>query len=247
MEIEKEAEHAPDQAEHDRRQSVAEQLYSPISPLQSWEARVLALHPGSRGEPLVADIHVAVITHHKGFGIVSEDRNEEYEALSYTWGEPEFTHTLMCNSKPVGITHNLHEALQRLRKRHARRYLWVDAICINQFDNAERARQIRNLFVIFKRARRVIVWLGPATRHTKTALDFSTALTRSVYRLDSNLAKHETWHEADARAETKRSLRLRNYSEVIRILQGLLDLAHRLYMRRAWASASVEPVLEDFS
>jgi hypothetical protein len=41
------------------------------------------------------------------------------------------------------------------------RILWVDAICINQGDNTEKAGQIQYMAEIYSKASRVIVWLGP--------------------------------------------------------------------------------------
>lgn len=209
------------------RASIASRLYAPLSPLASWETRLLALHPGNRGEPLTGDLHRAVITHKDGLGLTSEDRNEEYEALSYTWGSQNFTHVLVCNGIALSITSNLHEALQRLRKKTTKRFIWVDALCINQYDNDERARQIRNLFVIFKRARKVLVWLGRGARHTKAAIDFATVLTRLVYRPEPNMPRHKWWHEAEAQGEAKRILKHYDQLTVLNILQDLQDLAKR--------------------
>ena len=72
-------------------------------------------------------------------------------------GIAELTHLLVCNGIALNIASNLYEALQRPRKWNVKRFLWVDALCINQCDNDERARQIRNLFIIFKRARPALV------------------------------------------------------------------------------------------
>lgn len=38
--------------------------------------------------------------------------------------------------------------------------LWIDAICINQHDLAEKARQIPLMTRIYSTAARVLVWLG---------------------------------------------------------------------------------------
>lgn len=39
---------------------------------------------------------------------------------------------------------------------------WIDALCINQYDEAEKERQVRNMFHIYRKASTVLVWLGPA-------------------------------------------------------------------------------------
>lgn len=52
-----------------------------------------------------------------------------------------------------------------LRRSGAERWIWIDALCINQYDLLEKARQIQALYVIFKRAKRTLVWLGEAEGH----------------------------------------------------------------------------------
>ena len=44
-------------------------------------------------------------------------------------------------------------------------HLWVDALCINQDDQEERARQIAMMGDIYSHAANVIVWLGEADEH----------------------------------------------------------------------------------
>ncbi|TEA12168.1 Heterokaryon incompatibility protein 6, OR allele [Colletotrichum sidae] len=39
---------------------------------------------------------------------------------------------------------------------------WIDAVCINQADPAERTQQVRHMGRIYQSARRVVAWLGPA-------------------------------------------------------------------------------------
>lgn len=88
----------------------------------------------------------------------------QYEALSYTWGEARFLHSvyhLGSEKSLLSITSNLHEALLRLRYSHKPRVLWVDAVCINQTDDVEKALQIPLMAHIFRGAYRVMAWLGP--------------------------------------------------------------------------------------
>jgi len=54
-----------------------------------------------------------------------------YSALSYTWGQPEFTERLILNRAAAYITPNLAAALQHLRVLGCMR-IWVDAVCIDQ-------------------------------------------------------------------------------------------------------------------
>jgi hypothetical protein len=50
------------------------------------------------------------------------------------------------------------------------RILWIDAICINQEDNAEKGQQVQSMAKIYAKASRVIVWLGEAASDSNQAL-----------------------------------------------------------------------------
>ncbi|KAN0121979.1 Heterokaryon incompatibility protein (HET) domain containing protein [Hyaloscypha variabilis] len=95
-----------------------------------------------------------------------------YKALSYTWGAPygvdqEDHHEyatldcpIACDGKPFMITKNLLEGLIQLQDRGEQGWLWIDAICINQDDEEEKAVQISMMSAIYADASMVIVWLG---------------------------------------------------------------------------------------
>ncbi|KAF2461212.1 heterokaryon incompatibility, partial [Lineolata rhizophorae] len=84
----------------------------------------------------------------------------KYEALSYTWGDALDRHSIACEGKTIRVTANLLSALQHLRQPDVTRILWVDAVCINQGNIAERDAQVRMMGDIYRMAARVLVWLG---------------------------------------------------------------------------------------
>lgn len=84
-----------------------------------------------------------------------------YEALSYCWGSNSKSETISVNNrKNFQITDNLAAALRRLRLPRESRILWVDAICIDQADIAEKNVQVRLMGDIYGTARRTLLWLG---------------------------------------------------------------------------------------
>ncbi|KAF3052183.1 hypothetical protein E8E11_007484 [Didymella keratinophila] len=62
-----------------------------------------------------------------------------YEALSYVWGSEKSLSTVEVDSSGemsvISITQNLDVALRYLRFTEEPRYIWVDALCINQKAN----------------------------------------------------------------------------------------------------------------
>ncbi|KAL5360138.1 heterokaryon incompatibility protein-domain-containing protein [Aspergillus floccosus] len=98
-------------------------------------------------------------------------RKHRYEALSYVWGSEVKTHSIRLNNCVFPVTENLHAALSQLRDGNFERILWVDAICINQADDDEKAHQIQIMRSIYGQAQCVIVWLGEAVNDGDKALD----------------------------------------------------------------------------
>lgn len=56
--------------------------------------------------------------------------------------------------------------------------IWIDAICINQSDEAEKSLRIRLMHKIYRSASHVIVWLGHATTYTEQAIAFFPVIAR---------------------------------------------------------------------
>ncbi|KAI0098525.1 HET-domain-containing protein [Nemania sp. FL0031] len=123
--------------------------YQPLHP--SAQTRIIVLeHSRDPSAPLVCKIEELNI-----------EADEGFQALSYTWGEPNFTERLVVdNTSFLRITPNLRDALRRFRKPFSSRRLWVDAVCINQQDEEEKKKQIPFMDVIYRGASSVLVWLG---------------------------------------------------------------------------------------
>ncbi|KAF2234195.1 HET-domain-containing protein [Viridothelium virens] len=88
-----------------------------------------------------------------------------YEALSYCWGPPFEGQKLedaniSINGHSLQIAGNLAHALRRLRMVATTRTLWIDAICIDQSNDAEKSSQVRHMADIYRMASQVAVWLG---------------------------------------------------------------------------------------
>jgi len=61
--------------------------------------------PGVANEPLSANLRIAALTYHdEGIGVHGCRTKTSYEALSYTWGEPRFTHAITINGHMFNIT-----------------------------------------------------------------------------------------------------------------------------------------------
>lgn len=143
-------------------------------PLETANAfRLLRLHRGGRQEELSASLELADL----------EDRNQQYEALSYHWGSPVFRQQIKIGDGYLNITETLHNALKRLRLQDQDRIIWVDAICINQHALDEKNNQVQFMGRIFAQCRRAIIYLGPEADGSELVADFTHELI-SWFRRD---------------------------------------------------------------
>ncbi|KAI1618436.1 heterokaryon incompatibility protein-domain-containing protein [Exophiala viscosa] len=112
--------------------------------------RVLILHPGSGS--LSCSLRCQKI----------EEAALDFEALSYVWGSdvPQDASDIECDSHVLKIRPNLASALLHIRNAEQPRYLFVDAICINQEDEEERSLQVQQMGDIYASASNVLIWIG---------------------------------------------------------------------------------------
>ncbi|KAH8792160.1 heterokaryon incompatibility protein-domain-containing protein [Hyaloscypha sp. PMI_1271] len=177
--------------------------YSPLRKDRD-ELRLIRLLPG----PISAEVEIEIF---------HAQRSSKYEALSYVWGPPERTDVALVrkpvkalsklvryvnrskrreHSEPsatIGITDNLAVALRHLRDPNKSRILWVDAICINQDDLAERSAEVLEMGSIYSRAEQVVVWLGPSSKDSRLAVETLKKLGDGIrYHVDDHTISHKT-------------------------------------------------------
>jgi hypothetical protein len=111
--------------------------------------RILELFPGQRDSELTCRLHLEDWT-----------QDPTYEALSYAWGDSKIRFPIVCDGQSLEITANLRAGLNQLRQTDKSRFLWADAICIDQKNLQERGQQVSVMRQIYKNARNVVVWLG---------------------------------------------------------------------------------------
>lgn len=93
-----------------------------------------------------------------------------YRALSCTWERPfpedddpsdvedwnTPTTAVSCNGTPFHLRRNLYDALQEVVRKELTGWYWIDSICINQSDMAEREAQAMIMGDIFASAEEVV-------------------------------------------------------------------------------------------
>lgn len=127
--------------------------------------RLLHIYPNVFSEPLCCSLKEVPL-----------DSNPQYDALSYAWGEPLFTESLLLIDKlsvlRLKITESLRDALLYIRREDEVMVIWVDAICINQDDLDERSSQVTSMGQIYRKASCVRIWLGLTDEASEIAFDW---------------------------------------------------------------------------
>lgn len=156
--------------------------------------------------------------------------NEPYVALSYAWESNVQDRSITCNGYTVPVTASLLAGLQRIRERQTEakdeEYIipevWVDALCINQADPADKTAQISLMGDIYRNSQMLIIWLGeresgfdeqglpwprrPTTTFSTTIEDILQEMDCSSGRLPSSQALRRLKARPSAAAQYRKYL-----------------------------------------
>lgn len=173
------------------------------------------------------------------------DHAPSYAALSYTWGKasyqkgrlPEQVYEIMIGSKTVKTQQNLHDALRHLAK-HARGRgcrFWVDFICINQQDMAERGLQVQYMAEIYEKAKVIYAWLGVPfdEEETRKAValmrEFNKFLREGLARQNNDL------RPVTATINTQSvGFPMDSKPDIISAWDGIAEMFNQPYWKRTW-------------
>ncbi|KAK1751177.1 heterokaryon incompatibility protein-domain-containing protein [Echria macrotheca] len=135
-------------------ESNPEYPYRPLN-IETQEIRLLSLNPLPDGSCSLSLIHRTL----------DSDNPPVYLALSYVWGDATDTAEILVDGVQLKVTKNLASALKRLKRQFPGEHIWIDAVCINQLDTAERNAQVGVMGRIYSHAKRVLVWMGDEPDH----------------------------------------------------------------------------------
>ena len=190
-----------------------------------------------------------------------------YSALSYTWGETLERRWIRLDGKPYHVQPNLREALKAIREKNTPLLIWIDAICINQLDLAERNHQVSLMGDIYRNANCVLVWLGPAADDSDAYFDYldntdevsKEQMKEAATSAVSFLAKRPYWRRAWIKQELILAKEITVYCGcrvkngesffvfatlfTIDLVEGYDDYMLKIYMHRCSKPETLEELL----
>lgn len=198
-------------------------------PLLPQTVRTILLHPGRSDEPIICRLVQPTVI------------KDQVQALSYVWGSHENPGNILLNGMIFYVTRNLEAALLRIRDTKFARELWVDALCINQFDQAERAVQVRDMHHIYSKVSCVLAWLSNDSTSIAVKLTMNlisrmedkqeiggwrSMIKEKVFRQKRN---QQTLEELFSK-----ELKRHKYRKVSAITLGMIELYSNEYWNRVW-------------
>ncbi|KAJ3493563.1 hypothetical protein NLG97_g4653 [Lecanicillium saksenae] len=118
----------------------------------------------------------------------SLDSCPPFIALSYAWDRGGTKRFFYCDGSSFLVQDTVHAAINSIGLNFAssRLLLWIDGICINQDDAAEKAEQVAMMGKIYSQAEKVVIWLGPAMNGSDLAIAHLPGLLKWAASLRSS-------------------------------------------------------------
>lgn len=112
----------------------------------------------------------------------SGDPSPSYTCLSYQWKDEERSdqderkslsfRRIQINDQPFDVRSNLWAFLNVASHRFTGRAFWIDAICIDQRNESEKAHQIQIMGEIYASATQVLLWLGRGSHEMERCISY---------------------------------------------------------------------------
>ncbi|EME40241.1 hypothetical protein DOTSEDRAFT_108565, partial [Dothistroma septosporum NZE10] len=103
-------------------------------PLSANEIRLLTIAPAAaRSDPIICTLHETRL---------SSSTPNSFETISYTWGDASLSGDILVNGEALRIPASAVAAIRNVRTLDRERVVWIDSVCINQNDLAERGEQV---------------------------------------------------------------------------------------------------------
>ncbi|OQN96690.1 hypothetical protein B0A48_17330 [Cryoendolithus antarcticus] len=166
--------------------------------LELKQIRLLILKAGQNEEDVHCELQVVSLL---------DDSKPKYENMSYVWGDPTAKGSvhLNCIQTVTGLA--AEKVLRRFRRRYKDRVLWIDAICIDQTNPAERGQQVAMMANIYSKTTHGLVWLGELGGDGMHAVEGIRAIYEEACAETDNLVRlHNTINGRDKPAISERPL-----------------------------------------
>lgn len=179
--------------------------YKPLSRRKK-EIRLVSVRAGKQDQDIqctlmnpisLADIQSELLDP----SLYRDKQHHPYTALSYAAGDLKKTAKIHVNNVVFEVYESLERALRRIRHKKHAVHVWIDQICIDQHDTAEKAWQVGIMRDVYSAARKTLVFLD-IRGHDYLAADFKRFFAMvyeqafgSVIDMPTNSSGHTSLNE----------------------------------------------------
>ena len=160
----------------------------------------------------------------------SVDDVPPYSAISYTWGDPDSTTDISMNGKRMRVQQNCEFALLQILNYGECRYIWIDAICIDQTNEEEKAEQVAMMGDIYWYAECLLACVGPH----KNDSEFLTGEIQRRHRMLAYASYLGFTELKDAKWRIFGWMLRHRIRTMNRLFEALLNFLKRSYFSRVW-------------
>jgi hypothetical protein len=82
-----------------------------------------------------------------------------WKALSYRWGDDDAESVVHVNGHPIPIRKNLQKIITQMSTEERHDWIFIDALCIDQENEAEKPGQVELMGEIYRQAEGVLTWI----------------------------------------------------------------------------------------
>jgi hypothetical protein len=235
---------------HELRENDVHYKYKPLAHPRSKTTRLLELLPA-------VDLDASIRIRLRSVSLLDPNRSA-YEALSYCWRNPADPKTVWCQIEEeameeedeevtvsavdceavrkedglIWISQNLYIALLRSRLEDRKRFIWADAVCINQTDDEEKSWQVRIMGDVYRDADPVLIWLGWAK--DKSIADLERFIPRLLEAKALKCPAHDFRSYRQLRRAELEAFKMPCIGSHSRQYEAFMEIARSTYLRRTW-------------
>ena len=163
-----------DSAKHDRLRQGIHQVTDNVRyfPIDNTQFRLLKLGPGGDDEVQASLIIADTSSQHNLRHTCTREIVEYVVVSSQTTCDIPKDCTIWLSGSRVPVTQNTATFLHQHRHSSPLYYVWSHELCVKPKDQLEKGLHMKRMGELYRRAERVILWLGESTKDTDSAMDF---------------------------------------------------------------------------
>ena len=177
-----------------------------------------------------------------------------FAAISYTWGIDGPSKTITVNGSILAVTRSCWYALWQVRFHGATLPVWIDSVCINQRDTAEKQAQVSHMHSIYTHACVTYCCVGPHARDSawlcemlvrqtmerehqlvyKAPIDSQVVLNDSMKTASTNIRSHTSQDYEYSNLQHNHRFHPLVSKDFDRLHRAYKDFTNRPYWSRLW-------------